>query len=203
MRIMSYHHKGGVGKTTTAVHVALRLLSRGRRVLVVDGDSQAHACRFFGVDGATAEDGPVAVPAAGALHAEHKRIRQQPKAVGAQDVVIDLSADLGGASPAALSLEPDLVLVCVKSHAGALWDLDRTVNALLQETEADVRVVPIGVPEADIHAALAALPAGAYSVAPPVSYVPDEAEQAFVERRPIWTIPGRDGMAAQYDALIA
>lgn len=207
MRILSYHHKGGVGKSTTAVHVALRLVEAGGRVLVVDGDSQAHSCAWFGVDPAAAEDAPVEVATAvGTLHvvhAEHKRIRQQPRAVGAESVVIDLSADLGRMAEAVKALEPDVVLVCVKPHAGALRDLEQVVAMFVAETEVEVRVVSIGVPEADIRAALARLPAGAYVLMPPVSFVPDEAERSYAERLPVWTFAGCEGMAAEYDALIA
>src|SRR5919197_2083464 len=41
------NHKGGVGKTVTAVNLAGRLAHRGRRTLLVDVDAQAHATLWF------------------------------------------------------------------------------------------------------------------------------------------------------------
>ncbi|MCF8483257.1 MAG: ParA family protein [Rhodospirillum sp.] len=47
------NRKGGTGKTTTAVNLAAEWASRGRRVLVVDLDSQGHAGFGLGVDAAS------------------------------------------------------------------------------------------------------------------------------------------------------
>lgn len=41
--------KGGVGKTTTAVHLAHGLAKRGHRVLLIDADTQGHGAGFLGV----------------------------------------------------------------------------------------------------------------------------------------------------------
>jgi chromosome partitioning protein len=43
--------KGGVGKTTTAVNLAAGLVQQGRRVLMVDADTQGQAARMLGVQG--------------------------------------------------------------------------------------------------------------------------------------------------------
>lgn len=44
-----FNHKGGTGKTTTAVHVAAGLAERGRRVLLVDTDGQGNVATSLGL----------------------------------------------------------------------------------------------------------------------------------------------------------
>ena len=41
-RIALFNHKGGVSKTTSAYHLAWMLTKLGKRVLLVDGDSQCN-----------------------------------------------------------------------------------------------------------------------------------------------------------------
>ena len=49
-RIAFINEKGGTCKTTLCVNVAARLVARGRRVLLVDMDTQGHAGKSLGVD---------------------------------------------------------------------------------------------------------------------------------------------------------
>lgn len=54
--ILSFcNHKGGVGKTTSAVNIAAGLARRGRRVLLVDIDPQANTTQAFGLNPYTVE----------------------------------------------------------------------------------------------------------------------------------------------------
>ena len=48
-RIAVFNHKGGTGKTTTSVNLAAGLASRGKRVLLVDTDSQGNVGVSLGV----------------------------------------------------------------------------------------------------------------------------------------------------------
>lgn len=48
-RIAVLNQKGGVGKSTTTVNVAVALAQRGLRVLVVDLDAQRNATQFLGL----------------------------------------------------------------------------------------------------------------------------------------------------------
>ncbi len=50
LRIAVLNQKGGVGKTTTTVNLAVALAQAGQRVLVVDLDAQRNATQFLGVD---------------------------------------------------------------------------------------------------------------------------------------------------------
>jgi chromosome partitioning protein len=48
-RIAVFNHKGGTGKTTTAVSIAAGLAARGKRVLLVDTDAQGNVAASLGL----------------------------------------------------------------------------------------------------------------------------------------------------------
>ena len=46
-RISIFNHKGGVGKTTLTVNLAIELASQGKRVLLVDTDPQCNLTSYL------------------------------------------------------------------------------------------------------------------------------------------------------------
>jgi chromosome partitioning protein len=114
MRIIAIaNQKGGVGKTTTTVNLAGALAQRGRQVIVVDLDPQAHLTTFLGVD-----------PAAIAASSYDVLIHNRPLAECLRDVRPRIR--LLGASLELAAAEQELVSVVgreiILRHALAGYD---------------------------------------------------------------------------------
>lgn len=154
--------KGGVGKTTTALNLAIGRALQGRDVLAVDGDRQGSLIAALANRGER-------LPAVAAVHyPDGQALRQQVLLATKryQDIVIDCAggAATSSAARAALMLA-DLVVVPFQPRSIDVWALDDTA-ALLDEARAvrDIRAVAfLAMADArgqDNAQAAAAVPAG-------------------------------------------
>ncbi|MBV9469973.1 MAG: AAA family ATPase [Abitibacteriaceae bacterium] len=120
--------KGGVGKTTLAVNLAIALSRLQRDILLIDGDEQGTAAAFTELrTGEKGSPGYTAVTLQGA--AIRTQVRQlAPKY---SDIVIDVGGRDTGSLRAALTVA-DMVLIPVKPRSFDLWGVDQTAD-LIQE----------------------------------------------------------------------
>jgi chromosome partitioning protein len=128
MIISVLNQKGGVGKTTLAVHTATALAQRGRRVLLIDADPQGSALDWS----ASRENAPL-FPVVGlpknTLHRDLPSIAADYTAV-----VIDGPPRVNDLARSAI-LASDIVLVPVQPSPYDVWAAKEIVDLL---TEASV-----------------------------------------------------------------
>ncbi len=121
MIISLLNQKGGVGKTTLAVHLATALAQRGRRVLMVDADPQGSA-----LDWAASREVESAFPVIGLPKATlHKEL---PKLAADYDVlVIDGAPRVYDVARSAI-MASDLVLIPVQPSPYDVWAAKEIVD---------------------------------------------------------------------------
>ena len=120
--------KGGVGKSTTAVNLAVALALAGRDLLLVDGDEQGTALTFTQLRAERlGEAGYTAVALTGAA------LRSQVRQLASKydDIIIDVGGRDTGSLRAALTVA-DTLLVPVQPRSFDVWALDQ-VSALVAE----------------------------------------------------------------------
>ena len=133
--------KGGVGKTTLAVNLAVARALAGRDLLLVDGDEQGTALTFtqLRTEG-LGEAGYTAVSLTGA--ALRSQVRQlAPKY---DDIIIDVGGRDTGSLRAAITVA-DTLLVPVQPRSFDVWALDQvaTLVAEAREINEGLRAVAI------------------------------------------------------------
>lgn len=121
--------KGGVGKTTVALNIAIGRALQGRDVWLIDGDRQGTASTALAIRGEAGCKPIIATahyPEGGALRAQ--LTHQQDKF---QDVVIDVGGRDSTALRAALTLA-DVVLVPFQPRSIDVWAI-ADIAALIEE----------------------------------------------------------------------
>ena len=125
MIISLLNQKGGVGKTTLAVHLASALAGRGRRVMLVDADPQGSA-----LDWAASREGEAPFPVIGlpkpTLH------KELPKLAADYDMlVIDGAPRVYDVARSAI-MASDLVLIPVQPSPYDVWAAKEIVDLLTE-----------------------------------------------------------------------
>ena len=123
--------KGGVGKTTLAVNIAIARAAAGRDVLLVDGDEQGTAITFTELR--TEELGK---PGYTAVSLQGAALRTQVRQLAAKydDIVIDVGGRDTGSLRAALTVS-DALLVPVQPRSFDIWAIDNVAHLVKEARE--------------------------------------------------------------------
>jgi chromosome partitioning protein len=123
--------KGGVGKTTLAVNLAIARATDGRDVLLVDGDEQRTALTFTEL---RAEQR--GTPGYTAVALEGPAIRTQVRQLAPKydDVVIDVGGRNTGSLRAVLVVS-DVVLIPMQPRSFDLWAIDTMADLVSEARE--------------------------------------------------------------------
>jgi len=134
--------KGGVGKTTLTVNLAIALALSGRDVLLVDGDEQQTAVAFteIRISQQPGRPGYTVVSLQGA--AIRTQVRQLVQKYA--DIVIDVGGRDTGSLRAALTVA-DTFLIPVQPRSFDLWGVDQTAELVKEAREINDRLRAVSV----------------------------------------------------------
>ena len=134
--------KGGVGKTTLAVNLAIARARSGRDVLLIDGDEQATAVAFTELRSEQMKGKPGYTVVS--LHGAAIRTQVRQLSPKYADIVIDVGGRDTGSLRAALTVA-DMVLIPVQPRSFDLWGVDQTAELIKEarEINEDLRAVSV------------------------------------------------------------
>lgn len=212
MKIVCIHFKGGVGKSTTAVHV-VGVLSElpGQKTLLVDGDRQVTSYSFFNNGSPPPHDEELFINSATSIIPLQtmqtssalemgKRLRKLSK-IKCDHLVVDTTPDPATTNLILAELVPDLILIPVKlddqgSHSQLAPLLTTIARMATIGIKPRVKLIPLGGGANNIdpyanHAGMA------YSVTTSIPLMPKEfGDAVYKDFRYVWKL---DGCGAIYD----
>jgi chromosome partitioning protein len=213
--VLCTHHKGGVGKTELAVHVAGIFRQQFGKTLLIDCDSQADSWKFyFGAESSPPEGLRTACDDRLAVIWQPEKQRVGTRAALSREfeyIVIDVESALADTVQTLIQSQPDLVLVPVDNQHDALVNLKNplaVIATLEQLTDAKIitRIVPMGVDHARVQAireriqSLADLPKN-WQLWRRIPHV-KKANLARKRRKYIWNYAGCEDLEAYYQKLV-
>jgi chromosome partitioning protein len=133
--------KGGVGKTTLAINIAIARALAGEDVLLIDGDEQHTAASFTELRNTLAgRNDYTAVRLVGAA------VRTQTRQLSSKysDIVIDAGGRDTGSFRAALTIS-DILLVPVQPRTFDVWVIDQVANLVSEAREINEQLLAVSV----------------------------------------------------------
>lgn len=123
MIISLLNQKGGVGKTTLAVHLAMGLSMRRKRVMLVDADPQTSALDWAASRETDARFPVIGLPKA-TLH------REVPKHAESYDYIVIDGPGKAYDVPRSAALASDLILIPVQPSAYDVWASEEIIKII-------------------------------------------------------------------------
>ena len=147
MKVLLAQTKGGVGKTTLAVNIAVERSRQGRDVLLVDADEQATALDFTALRAEhLGTAGYTAIPLLYDHARKHDTLREQvPRMVPKyQDIIVDAGGRDTKSLRSAMTLV-DVAVIPFQPRSFDIWTLNTVAELIEQAREANPKLRAVAV----------------------------------------------------------